>query len=534
MFNRNGSVWIAALLYQYKKLSPDSFVLPFDPHAIIGTDKKITEMLSVSNMSNKRHYAWRELVAKKRRGERNTELPAYQDMDSIDDEDGSNGGGGSEQGSIDDGKAMAADDSEGKVITESGVNTLSDLETSFNEVTPSMTYLVSTGGLPTFSAIRDGDDIVRILGAGRAAFPLIPDKLACILRSKAQMHFVSVAFPGSPSLAQHLERLDSWAGFCIERHFGTKNLNGYNTLRNIVRMGVIFREVPPAVVSGLATLLSATKNSQREAAMLLKWIPSYAWAGHVKKIYNFVVPMLVGPPENAFYGMYAVESAIRKLTASCAAAEPQASAFFGALPSRYSAGDRKQVVAELCKYSFIAGKKLSKKSVQLPLVTLEALLSLVEAVAAAAAALPDIDLGESFPTVVFERLFAVPSAMFVSRTLGALALFGKNSALADRNKEFSALVGKIRRALADPEGEFSLVTHPGLRYLAKSFAEKVRTQAAKSGSARVDASLGNIIKKYKPSLISFYANHSIDGIRAFVDAWPFVDIEDEMARKKKR
>lgn len=486
-------------------------------------------MLSISNMSNKRHYAWRELVAKKRRGERGTELPAYQDMDDDD-----NNEGGSEQGSIDDGRAMAADDSEGKVITESGVNTLSDLETSFNEVTPSMTYLVSTGGLPTFSAIRDGDDIVRILGAGRAAFPLIPDKLACILRSKAQMHFVSVAFPGSPSLAQHLERLDSWAGFCIERHFGTKNLNGYNTLRNIVRMGVIFREVPPAVVSGLATLLSATKNSQREAAMLLKWIPSYAWVGHVKKIYNFVVPMLIGPPENAFYGMYAVESAIRKLTASCTV-ELSASAFFGALPSRYSVEDRKQVVAELCKYSFIAGKKLSKKNVQLPLVTLEALLSLVEAVAAAAAALPDIDFGESFPTVVFERLFAVPSAMFVSRTLGALALFGKNSRLADRNKDFSALVGKIRRALADPEGEFSLVTHPGLRYLAKNFAEKVRAQAAKSGSGRVDTSLGNIIKRYKPSLIRFYANHSIDGIREFVDAWPFVDIEDEMmTRKKKR
>lgn len=473
-------------------------------------------------MSNKRHYAWRELVAKKRRGERGTELPAYQDDIIIinNDDDTADNNNDNDDGSIDDGRAMAADDSEGKVITESGTNTLSDLETSFNEVTPAMTYLVSTGGLPTFGSIRDGDDIVRIVGSGRSALPLIPDKLACILRSKAQMHYVSTVFPSDAFLSQHLERIDSWAGFCIESHFRFKNLNGYNTLRNIVRLGVIFREVPPSVVSGFATLLSATKNSQREAAMLLKWIPAYAWAGHVKKIYNFVVPMLVGKPDNAFYGMYAIECAIRKLATTCNV-DTNASAFFGTLPERYSVEDRKMVVAELCKFSFIAGKKLTKKNAQLPLVTLEALLSLVEAVAFAAAELPDIDLGDTFPGVVVERLFAVPNAMFVSRVLGALVMFRKNARLADKNDDFVSIVNKIRRALADPEGEFSLVTHPGLRHLARDFAEKARRQAAKTGSSRVDTSLGNIMKKHKAPLVKFFANRSIDGIKEFVDVWPF-------------
>lgn len=509
-------MWIAALLYKYKELSPDSFVLPFDPHAIIGTDKKISEILSVSNMSNKRHYAWRELVAKKRRGEHGAELPAYQDFDDSNDND-------SEQGSIDD-TDMADDDSDGKTITTGATNTQTDLDASFNEVTPALTYLVSTGGLPTFSSIRDGDDIVHIVGSGHAAMlPLVPDKLACVLRSKAQMHYVSTVFPGNTALAQHLERLDSWAGFCIERYFGSKNLNGYNTLRNFVRLSMIFREVPPAVVSGLATLLSAKKNSQREAAMLLKWIPPYAWLGHSMRIFNFVVPMILGPPENAFYGMYAAECAIRKLTATCTVdADAATSAFFGPLPARCSAEDRKRLVAELCKYSLNTGRKrIEMQRSQHHLTVLEALLSLLEAVAEAAETLPDIKITCSLPRTLVETLFVVPSAMFVSRTLAALAALGRNAHMANENRGFATTVGKVRRALADPEGEYSLVAHPGLRYLAKSFAEKARVQAAKSGSGRVDTSLGNIMKKHKASLVKFYANHSVDGIKKFVDMWPF-------------
>lgn len=527
-------MWVAGLLYQYKKLSPDSFVLPFDPHAVIGTDKKISEMLSVSNMTNKRHYAWRELIAKKRRGERGAELPIFHDNDNDNDNEDYTNSDDDVNDDVTSGSGMAADDSEGHVITGSGVNTEKDLEASFNEVTPAMTYLVSTGGLATFRDIRDGDDIVRFVSGGLSGLPLVPDRLACVFRSKAQMHYVSVVFPaaGVGAAAAQLERLDGWAEHSIEAHFCSKGLNGYNTLRNIVRMGVIFREVPPAVVSGLATLLSTTKNSQREAAMLLRWVPPYAWAGHVKDIYSFVVPMLLGTPSDAFYGLYAVECAIRRLAATCELETP-ASAFYGTvLPVQVTRDVRILVVTELCKYSFTAAKKLVKNSGECPLATLEALLSLLEATAEAAGkVLPEMDLGKSFPDIVVERLFAVPSAMFVSRTLGALAVFGGNAHLAENsNKGFAAVVAKIRRALADPEGRYSLAAHPGLRHLAASFAEKARMRArammadgggGENSNKRVDTSMENIMRKHKASLVRFYANHSLDGVKSFVDMWPF-------------
>lgn len=152
----------------------------------------------------------------------------------------------------------------------------------------------------------------------------------------------------------------------------------------------------------------------------------------------------------------------------------------------------------------------------------DALLALCEALADVAGRCPAAPARA--PRDLLLALFHTPSAVAVSRALGAVVAFDKAGA------DLLGLDGRLRAELADRTGAFSLVAHPALAPFVAKFIDAVNSELAKGASERSedDSTTGvhgrvtptNILDDHVEAFLTFLAARRLTGLVEFFSRWP--------------
>ena len=513
LFERCGSQKIALLLCFFKRLAPELFVLPFDPARVLGTEEKISSLLSKPVPNSKAFLAFHDLVVSKHRSQTHT-VPADQ-------------------------HASAAAPAHAVTATTS-----SSSGSAVASAIPTLTYLFSSStaersnGSAKIIRASEHNTVPSLMAAIPPDAPAglwhciqYPDHMASILESPILASVASCCCIVDPTSAQ---RLEQWALHNLRRSCLSTKLSseGKAVVDALSRFGTVFRELPPCAEVFMSALLNKYNPLRRQALSLVQWTAPEAFPVSRTGCHAVLNKWLQPSLEECFHhrdmslALLALASLTRRLSTCCCANNPSyhstnelfkhACLVNGQIGwSGMSTSSEGCLLRHVTSYALKAAVDVAD-SVSCHAEVQDALLAVCEALTDVSGRCP------SCPTVIPRELllslFHTSSAMALSRVLGVVVAFDKAGA------EVEELQSTLHEELCAKDGRFSLISHPALQTFVAKYIDAVNSELDKNSSSSRDRKVepDSILDAHTEPFLTFLTARQLTGLAEFFSRWPVI------------